>query len=391
MFSRLEGGQMRQILAGILGAVLTACISAPAPNSSTLPEAASISEKVYFIGQDLDAIRGYMGSECCVRPDGTTAYLSLYGLRNGPQFGGLGYDLDGRMIDPEARWGAGPVSAQKSATEFGLADLQIGLFISESEARAGLEQIANGAFDQNILRLSQFTKSVEGQVYLRIGYEFDGAWNTGLEKTDYYIAAYRHIVDVMRLDGASNVEFVWHATASIIDDLIEQGHEDIEAWYPGDDYVDWLAVSWFLPPETRPSDPPGFELRRPVDLADEVVAFARRLRKPVMIAESAPQGFDLEALNRANISPILDGPSGENIEPLEAEQIWQAWYAPMFKWMADNGDIVRGFSYINVDWDSQPIWGPPYESGYWGDTRLETQPALARRFNEAVTGWRQTE
>ena len=241
------------------------------------------------------------------------------------------------------------------------------------------------------MRLSKFTKSVEGRVYLRIGYEFDGVWNRGLENTENYIAAYRHIVDLMRRDGVTNVEFVWHASASIIDDLIEQRHEDISAWYPGDDYVDWLAVSWFLPPDTRPSSMPGFELRRPVDLADEVVALARTLKKPVMIAESAPQGFDLEAQHRANISPLLDGPSGEDIEPLEIGQIWQIWYAPMFQWLADNGEIVRGLSYINVDWDSQPMWATPYESGYWGDTRLETQPDLAERFNQAVTAWRQSD
>ena len=34
------------------------------------------------------------------------------------------------------------------------------------------------------------------------------------------------------------------------------------------------------------------------------------------------------------------------------------------------------------------MWGPPYENGFWGDTRLETNPELARRFNQAVTAWK---
>jgi hypothetical protein len=70
------------------------------------------------------------------------------------------------------------------------------------------------------------------------------------------------------------------------------------------------------------------------------------------------------------------------------EQIWDYWFAPLFAYMEDNRDVIDALAYINVDWDSQPMWGPPYENGFWGDTRLETNPVIAERFNEAIANWK---
>ena len=90
---------------------------------------------------------------------------------------------------------------------------------------------------------------------------------------------------------------------------------------------------------------------------------ARAAGKPVMIAEAAPQGFDLERSSRRSISPIWDGNAGTGFTPLSSDEIWQAWYEPLFRLMKDNRDVVRALAYINCDWDAQPMWGPPYPSG----------------------------
>ncbi|MEO1554683.1 MAG: hypothetical protein AAFR82_12205, partial [Pseudomonadota bacterium] len=334
------------------------------------------------------AIRGYYASDCCAKPDGTTAYLSLYQLRTGPDFGGLGYDLEGVVVAPEARWGAGPVGAYQSVNEFGVSDLAIGLYIAENGMPDGLQKIAAGEFDAEILHLSEFIKTVPGRVFLRIGYEFDGTWNAGQENTDNFIAAHRRIVDVLRADGVTNGVYVWQASASILDDLIEKKHEDITRWYPGDDYVDWFAFSWFSLPDAAPTIPGSYQPKRPIDLVNEVTRFARQRGKPVLIAESAPQGYDIAEKYRANINPLQDGPSGEDQQARTSEQIWDEWYAPLFAWMNENADIVRGLAYINVDWDSQPMWGPPYGNGFWGDSRLQANAEIAERFNAALETWR---
>ncbi len=381
---------MKSIVAFVIATTLAACTTLSDRGSANAPEHISAPDSIFFIGQDLDAIRGYYASDCCTPADGTTAYLSLYDLRAAPGFGGLGRDLDGRSVSPEASWGSGPVDAYQSVEAFPAPHFAIGLYIAENGQPNGLRRIADGEFDAEILRLSELMKSVPGQVFLRIGYEFDGAWNLGQSDAGNYIAAYRRIVDIIRADGATNGVFVWQASASILDDLIERQHEDIRLWFPGNDYVDWLALSWFSLPDATAIVDGAYEAKKPMELANEVVVFARELNKPVLIAESAPQGYDIARKFRANINPVLDGPSGENRVYLSSEDLWHEWYAPLFEWMQENRDVVRGLAYINVNWDNQPMWGPPYQNGFWGDSRLQENPEIAARFVRSLANWKQS-
>ncbi len=345
--------------------------------------------KLLIVGQDLGAVRGYMSSNCCPKPDGLTAYLDFYDLLKPGDFGGLGIDAAGDQLDFELSWGAGPNSAFLTATAFGVSDIAIGLSITENEHPGGLQRIVDGKHDGEIRQLAKFAAVVEGRVYLRIGYEFDGAWNHGYWNPDLYIGAYRRIVDVLREQGADNVEYVLQASAAGVDEIIDGGHEDISKWYPGDEYVDWLGLSWFMNPDERSIVPQAnFTPLSPGELSDEVLQLAREKGKPVMIAEASPQAMDLRENFTANHSPLWDGEPATNRQAMSNEEIWDYWFAPLFAYMADNRDVIDALAYINVDWDSQPMWGPPYENGFWGDSRLETNPELARRFNEAVTAWK---
>ncbi|MDJ0657085.1 MAG: hypothetical protein QNJ40_23195 [Xanthomonadales bacterium] len=373
--------------------LLGAGCTADDPAESSMIEDAGAAEpgamKQLIMGQDLGAIRGYMGSSCCVQPDGLTAYLDFYDILKPGDFGGLGIDAEGKPIDFEFSWGSGPNSAYVTATGFGVSDIAIGLSITENEHPGGLQRIVDGLQDDEIRQLARFSTMVDGKLYLRIGYEFDGAWNHGYENADRYIAAYRRIVDVLREEGADNIEFVLQAGAAGVDEIIDGGHEDISKWYPGDEYVDWLALSWFMNPDEQsivPQD--NFTPLTPGQLSDEVLQLAREKGKPVMIAEASPQAMDLNENFTAHHSPLWDGEPASNQQPMSDEEIWDYWFAPLFSYMETNRDVIHALAYINVDWDSQPMWGPPYENGFWGDTRLETNPELARRFNQAVTAWK---
>ncbi len=350
---------------------------------------ASNVERLYFIGQDLDALRGFYASDCCAKPDGVTAYLSLYRLLEGEDAGGLGYRADGTAIQPEASWGAGRVDARASIESFGARELAIGLFIAENDQPGGLGMIAGGEFDAEIDHLARFIDTVDGRVFLRVGYEFDGTWNHGQDNPETYKAAWRHIADRLRTHELDNLRLTWQAGASIIDDILEKRHEDIRDWYPGDNYVDWMALSWFMAPDAMPAiDTDGYVPASSGALAMEVVDFARERGKPVLIAESTPQGYDIEVGFKANIGPMFDGVAGENRQHRSSSAIWNEYYAPLFAFMNDHADVVRGLAYINVDWNSQPMWGPPYTSGYWGDSRLEANPWIAAKFDAAVAAWK---
>ena len=388
---------MRNFLAGIVMIALSQGCQSTIPDDAArvdlTPRSSymSLPDYSFVIGQDLDSLRGFYASNCCTTPDGSTAYLSLYRLLDGADYGGIGYGPEGQLLSPEGDWGAGKVGAWQTVNEFAPPHLAIGLFIAENENPGGMTGIINGEYDAEIDHLAAFTKTVSGQVFLRIGYEFDGTWNTGHDDVELYRKAFRHIVDRMRAEGVENVLFTWQAGASIVDDIIEQRREDISLWYPGDEYVDWIALSWFTRPDELPVVGADYVPATSRELSDEVVDFARARGKPVMIAEASPQGFDIKRGFEANITPILDGPSGEGRIELTAEEIWDAWYAPLFEWMTDNRDTVRSLAYINADWDSQAMWGPPYESGFWGDSRLQENPYLAEKFSAAINAWRRGE
>lgn len=367
-----------------------ACGTGPGAESSRETQFAAPAqhEKLLIIGQDLGAIRGYMASDCCPRPDGLTAYVDFYDILKEGDFGGLGIDASGDDAGFEFDWGAGPVSAYRTATEFGVDGLAIGLSITENEHPGKLQGLVAGEYDDEIRQLARFAALVEGPVYLRIGYEFDGAWNHGYRNVDVYKAAFRHIVDVLRQQGASNIETVWQASAATTDDIIDGGHEDITRFYPGDEYVDWMGFSWFMHPQETLGVSSSYTPVTPLQLAEEVIAYARLRDKPVMIAEASPQAMDLLEGFSANHAIIWDGPPGEDRVDMSDEEIWAYWFAPLFALLEDNRDVVHGLAYINADWDSQPMWGPPYDSGFWGDSRLEVNETIARRFSAAIARWK---
>lgn len=341
--------------------------------------------RLLFLGQDLESVAGYVKAGQFPMPAGITTYFSLYHLRNPEKdFGGMGLDNNLKVSGTNAAWwDAGKYNAWTSAVGYPQSTLAIGLEIAEAQAENGLARIIAGAFDPEIQKLAAFLKKVDQPVFLRIGYEFDGAWNKGYENTTRYVGAWRRIVDGLRRAGVTNTAMVWQSSTSPADDAIEGRFEpDLSLWYPGDDYVDWIACSWFLRLDETGSNPKATKTQR--DLLEQLFAFARKKQKPVLVAEAAPQGYFIELQKNANIGGVIDGPSGENVVKKTAEDIWREWYQPFFEYLDQHADIVRGVAYINCYWDRQGMWGPPYSQGLWGDSRVEADLRLATYWREAV-------
>jgi len=386
-------GQWRTIgLSSLLGVLLSLCAcsssSSDTPLANTAAKPSPGDEKLLIIGQDLGAIRGYMASDCCPRPDGLTAYLGLYNILDESSFGGLGIDAQANPIEFDVSWGAGPVGAWQTATEFGIDGLAIGLFIAENNHPGALQQLIDGNYDDEIRHLARFFSLVKGPVYLRIGYEFDGAWNQGYENPEKFKAAYIRIVDVLREAQADNFLTVWHAAASPYDDAIDGLHEDITQWYPGDDYVDWMGSSWMMNPDETIQIESDYDPGTALEHTEELLAFARERKKPVMIAEATPSAMDLNEKFRANATAIWDGEPASGRVNMTNDEIWEYWFEPLFELLEKNRDVIHALAYINVDWDSQEMWGPPYAQGFWGDSRLESNDVLAARFSSAIDDWK---
>jgi len=142
-----------------------------------------------------------------------------------------------------------------------------------------LRTIAAGGLDPYLREQAQALKAVGAPVALRFGHEMNASWypwgsGVGRNTAADYVAAYRHVHDVVAAAGASNVTWVW--SPALID---RKAPGDLAALYPGDDVVDWVGVSAYF-------DEPGDTYAATV--APTMAALARIApRKSVYVAEGA--------------------------------------------------------------------------------------------------------
>jgi hypothetical protein len=285
-----------------------------------------------FIGQDLATIAAYAST--VAPPAGVVGYTSVAGLEG---------------VDQQTNQGSGPMDLDTLATTYPRTPIAVGLYMV-----GVLPDIAAGTYDANLDKLAAVLRGYGVPVLLRIGYEFDGSWNN-YQPPSAYVAAFRHVVDRMRAASAANVESVWQSSSSC-----DTG--DRTVFYPGDGYVDWFGLSYF---ETVPCAESA---------AAAFVDLARAHGKPVFVAEAAPKGFDFTAMT---YSPYADG---SQKMPETSDDAWNLWFSVYFAFLRDNSDVVRAATYIDADWNAQPMWAAPYANGYWGDTRVQANSALLAKW-----------
>lgn len=224
-------------------------------------------------------------------------------------------------LEEDVEYGTGKMSGNYILKNYKKAALQIGLFLVGS-----LDSVIVGSLDENIKKLGDWIKKTKVPVFLRIGYEFDFPDN--YYDPEQYKQAFRYIVEKFDEQKITNVAYVWHSYASY-------NPKGIEQFYPGDEYVDWCAISYFQNPQWFP-----------------MVQFAKAHNKPLMIAESSPTLGD-----------------GDNI--YEADRI--KWYRTLFKFIKDKD--IKMLCYINANWDEQPMFSQ-YD---WGNAKLN--------FSEEITNF----
>ncbi len=223
--------------------------------------------------------------------------------------------------------GGGAQHLQYEVEKYPHTVIQVGLYMVDV-----LKETVDGEYDENLKKIGTWIRNTKRPVYLRIGYEFDGPHNHYDPKL--YVEAYRYIVEKFRTMGVENVAYVWHSYASHLE-------RPVMDWYPGDEYVDWVAVSYFN------------SVQR---FLNPIIKIAQEHNKPLMIAEATPSGI------------------GVNYDDYAIER----WYEPLFKFI-DTYD-VKAISYINCDWDTLPMWK---ELG-WRDCRVQVNPNIKKRWLEEV-------
>ena len=110
-----------------------------------------------------------------------------------------------------------------------------------------LRDIVAGKHDQYIDDWANGARSFGGEIWIRWGHEMNGNWypwsvsNNGSD-AQMWSKAYRHIHDRFARAGASNVRWVWCFNAQSVPDA---GWNDAAKTYPGNDYVDAVAIDGY--------------------------------------------------------------------------------------------------------------------------------------------------
>ena len=227
-------------------------------------------------------------------------------------------------LDEDVEYGTGKMSGNFILNNYKKAALQIGLFLVGS-----LDSVIDGSLDENIKKLGEWITKANVPVFLRIGYEFDFPENN--YDPELYKQAFRYIVEKFDEQKVKNVAYVWHSYASYAPKGIEQ-------WYPGDEYVDWCAISYFANPQWFP-----------------MIQFTKAHNKPLMLAECSP----------------TIGTNATEVDKIK-------WYRILFKFIQSKD--IKALCYINANWDEQAM----FEQFAWGNSKLNVSENIKNYWLENI-------
>ena len=234
-----------------------------------------------------------------------------------------------------------------------------------------LDRIIAGDFDEELRQWGRGARAFGTPVLAEWGTEVNGDWfnwngrwhgageTTGFgdpalpDGPERFVAAYKHIVRIVRSVGARNVNWVWHVNWS---DGPEEEWNRFENYYPGPEVVDWIGISAYGP--QRPTQNyAGWSFREQMD---EAYARLQSIapEKPVIVAEFGA------AVNNAVVS--AEEYAGAALEDILAKR-WPT---------------VVGFSWWNERWqnDSDPAWNLNIDT----DMRVQDSAQLTSLFTSVL-------
>lgn len=107
-----------------------------------------------------------------------------------------------------------------------------------------LKSIYSGIYDAYITKWAQDSKAWGKPYFLRFAHEMNASSYPWSESTNGnqpgdYVLAWKHVRDIFTANGAVNVTWVWSPNIEY------SGTTPLEGLYPGDAYVDWVAMDGY--------------------------------------------------------------------------------------------------------------------------------------------------
>jgi hypothetical protein len=202
--------------------------------------------------------------------------------------------------------------------------------------------------------LAEYGTEVNGEWF-----SWNGVWNGGGETEAYgdptepdgperFRDAYRHIIQICNDEGAENITWVFHLNAG---DFPEEDWNEFENYYPGDEWIDWIGVSFYG--VQTPLDDYWEEFREGMDAVYPRLD-ALTPDKPIFIAE---------------FGVAKNNPLGDQAEWARAALT----DITSFRWPR-----IMGFSWWNEQWQNDD--DPAHDT----TMRLQDNPELQAVFQELV-------
>jgi mannan endo-1,4-beta-mannosidase len=113
-----------------------------------------------------------------------------------------------------------------------------------------LKAMAAGQYDEYLKTEAAKFAALGSPFVLRFAHEMNGDWYpwgaaAGTNTTADYVAAYRHVHDVVTSAGATNVLWMWSPNLTDAEPDLT-----LASLYPGDEYVDWVGLSGYYRQDT---------------------------------------------------------------------------------------------------------------------------------------------
>ena len=138
------------------------------------------------------------------------------------------------------------------------------------------ELITEGYFDEYITSFAKHVKKLDKPLYLRFSHEFDNPfypWYNGENNADEtFKKAWIYVHDIFKKNKTDNVIWVWNPWKP----------ENVEAFYPGETYVDWLGVN-ILNYSTLEDKKSWYSFKQLYDPFNNI--FKKLPKTPVMVSE----------------------------------------------------------------------------------------------------------
>jgi hypothetical protein len=125
-----------------------------------------------------------------------------------------------------------------------------------------LSNIINGKFDAYITRTATAVADAKWPLVLRFAHEMNGGWYPWSEAVNGnrpgdYVKAWRHVHDLFRKAGATNVIWTWSPNI-----IRPKPGVKLAPYYPGDAYVDWVGMTGYGVHEKTPEVTFGATIRQ---------------------------------------------------------------------------------------------------------------------------------